>query len=104
LVTLQSFTTPQELLQKLIQRYRVPDSVSEQKKNLVQARVCIFLKRWIEKCPLDIENLIPTLNEFFDQEMTRDGYTKVIPTLRKTLTELVIIQKLLITHISGSTT
>ena len=43
----------------------------------------------MERCPFDVEPLVPALNEFFDQELQRDGYMVVIPTLRKALNELV---------------
>jgi hypothetical protein len=35
------------LLQKLIQRYSVPPSVPQQKKQVVQMRVAVVMKRWV---------------------------------------------------------
>ena len=47
------------------------------------------MKRWIEKCPTDVEPLLPKMNEFFDKEMARDGYATVLPTLKKSIAEMV---------------
>ncbi|KAL6061251.1 Ras guanine nucleotide exchange factor domain-containing protein [Balamuthia mandrillaris] len=50
IVTYHSFTTPKELFEKLVQRYNVPPhlNVSEEEKKLVQLRVVVVIKYWVE--------------------------------------------------------
>jgi len=68
LLTYRSFTTPQELLEKLIQRYNIPpphrDSITHKEfgewqhdvLNKVRLRVSQVIKKWIENHYYDFEN------------------------------------------------
>jgi len=47
LVTYQSFTTPQQLFRKLVERFTVPPEIDEGTKNKIRLRVIIVLKHWI---------------------------------------------------------
>jgi hypothetical protein len=69
-------------------RYRVPASVAEAKRNLVQIRVCLFIKRWIETNPEDLKFISDKVNEFFDQVMSKDGYAQLVPGIKKYITEM----------------
>lgn len=69
-------------------RYRVPASVAEAKRNLVQIRVCLFIKRWIESNPEDLKYISDKVNEFFDQVMSKDGYAQLVPGIKKYITEM----------------
>ncbi len=59
--TYQSFTSPEVLLKKLMQKYNVPiprgqvvdDKFKNEVLEPVQTRVCRVLKFWIEQCPWD---------------------------------------------------
>lgn len=48
------------------------------------------MKYWIEKAPYDVEPLISKMEAFFNEEMTKGGYSEMIPGVRKALLQLVI--------------
>eukprot|EP01132_Coremiostelium_polycephalum_P008012 gene8012-9857_t len=90
LYTHQSFTTSDNLLKKLIQRYSVPSAANNNdpkyKQEFVEPirqRVCSAIKYWIDKCPWDFrsgpnaDKLVASLNNFIDGALTRDGNTSI---------------------------
>lgn len=64
--TYQSFTSPETLLKKLVQKYHVPmpkGGTADEKYKAdvvepVQTRVCRVLKFWIEQCPWDFNGYV----------------------------------------------
>ena len=58
IATYRSFTTPEILLQKLVERYEVPPEISSQSKKVVQSKVCVVMKRWIETFTDDEEKTL----------------------------------------------
>jgi hypothetical protein len=72
LMTYQSFTTPEKLLQKLVQRYNVPanfeaDDEGKKKAQRIRARVCNVMKKWIEEYPGDFDDrLVGQMKQFID--------------------------------------
>lgn len=87
LITYRSFVQPEELFQKLLERYRVPPTVNASKKK-VQVRVCIFIKRWIEKSPEDVALFLDRLKAFIEQEVKAE-YSQVVPGLQKAIADAV---------------
>ncbi|KYR01769.1 Ras guanine nucleotide exchange factor [Tieghemostelium lacteum] len=91
LYTHTSFTTSENLLKKLIQRYNVPaapsgSDASKYKSDVVDPirhRVCSVLKYWIDKCPWDFklgigaDKLVASLYSFIDGSLTRDGNANI---------------------------
>ena len=72
ITTYRSFTTPDILLQKIIQRYHVPDEFG-QKRLVIQLRCANFLKQWVETSFADfddafIKELSAFLNELFKEQ------------------------------------
>lgn len=51
-------------------RFRVPDSVPQQTKTLIQMRVCTVLKHWIEPHIDELGDVIDTITNFIETEMT----------------------------------
>ena len=43
------FTTEEKLWSKLLERFEVPNHIEEAVKMKIRARVCIFVKNWVEK-------------------------------------------------------
>eukprot|EP01114_Cavostelium_apophysatum_P011471 TRINITY_DN2574_c0_g1_i1.p1 TRINITY_DN2574_c0_g1~~TRINITY_DN2574_c0_g1_i1.p1 ORF type:complete len:785 (-),score=212.30 TRINITY_DN2574_c0_g1_i1:43-2397(-) len=77
ILTLQSFTTPWVVLDKLQQRYesRMTDENGQLR---VKLRVCVVLKYWIENQFHDFdENLLPKLSNFIQQTIRKDPQTQM---------------------------
>jgi len=96
LLTYQSFTTPEKLLHKLIQRYHVPKIVGiteiEFEKTIrkpIQLRVINVLKNWVELHYNDFnEKLISSLNFFVDNTLSRDGHLNLAKQLRNVMSRM----------------
>jgi len=96
LMTYQSFTSPEILLTKLIQRYQVPRTSTTEKmdeetwkstqQKPIQLRSINVVKNWVEKHYSDFnEKLIAQLNSFIDVQLIQDGNKSLQETLRNTL-------------------
>lgn len=74
IATYRSFTTPEILLQKLVERYEVPPEISSQSKKVVQSKVCVVMKRWIETFTDDEEKaLIEKIQQWVSKVQTSDA-------------------------------
>lgn len=74
LATYRSFTTPIKLLEKLKQRYNVPNSIENQKKTVVQMRVCVVMKRWVGTFNDEAEfELLDKINSWITSQSTHVG-------------------------------
>ncbi|KAJ3427944.1 guanine nucleotide exchange factor [Anaeramoeba flamelloides] len=92
LMTYQSFTTPKELLNKLIERYHVPRNYAKKftdfkkKRHLIQVRIGTVLKKWIENHFSDFnERLLTQVTAFVDTFMFRDGHNVLAKSIRSTI-------------------
>ena len=85
ITTYRSFTTPWQLLSKLIERYNVPlDVFSDTKRaSQIQLRVAVVVKYWLDTQFYDFdEDLIQSLQEFCDK-MNKDGLTDMAKRLQE---------------------
>lgn len=101
LLTYRSFTTPEILLKKIIERYHVPRPVNaafeDFERNIkrpIQLRVCNVLKQWIEKHSSDFlegESLAPWANQVirFIRDVLAPDDTKLAKQLLNTMEKLV---------------
>ncbi|GAM27522.1 hypothetical protein SAMD00019534_106980 [Acytostelium subglobosum LB1] len=101
LYTHQTFTTSENLLKKLIQRYSGPVNSSlnqdprfkQEILEPIRKRVCDVIKYWIDKCPWDFKSgptadkLVASLNNFIDGSLTRDGSLSV-KNIRRVLVQV----------------
>ena len=85
MTTFRSFTTPEILLNKLIQRYRVPETSAESPLP-IQLRVCNALKLWVDSQYKDFTgDLLIQLQEFLDELAQIKAYSKFASSIRQTL-------------------
>ncbi|GAM23008.1 hypothetical protein SAMD00019534_061830 [Acytostelium subglobosum LB1] len=89
LLTYMSFTTSDTLLEKLIERYNVPDHIEKKNKNVIQLHVIVFIKNWLEQQSPQAasgggleERFLERINQFIDR-LSGDGYANMVPPLRK---------------------
>jgi son of sevenless-like protein len=96
LMTYQSFTQPERLLAKLIQRYNVPkpedleeakfDKWKQETVRPIQLRVINFIKKWMTEFFSDFsDKVIGQLRKFIDVDLPRDGNDALAKTLNGTL-------------------
>ncbi|KAF2074404.1 hypothetical protein CYY_004300 [Polysphondylium violaceum] len=72
LLTYQSFTNPWKLMEKLIQRYTVPEEKNDLKAK-IQLRVVSFIQTWVERNFDDFDDqLIAQLKEFTTHRLLMD--------------------------------
>eukprot|EP01111_Echinosteliopsis_oligospora_P017271 TRINITY_DN7421_c0_g1_i1.p1 TRINITY_DN7421_c0_g1~~TRINITY_DN7421_c0_g1_i1.p1 ORF type:complete len:314 (-),score=77.92 TRINITY_DN7421_c0_g1_i1:666-1607(-) len=93
LMTYQSFSTPEKLFAKLLQRFSVPKNYlggSEEGKQaivMIQLRVCNVIRKWIDSNWSDWdEKLIGQLKIFIEQ-LRSDGQNALASMLSKSLTK-----------------
>lgn len=68
MMTYQSFTTPEKLLSKLIERFNIPPELEGTRGTTIQLRVCNVIKKWIEEYYADFDqNLIDGITSFVNQ-------------------------------------
>eukprot|EP01132_Coremiostelium_polycephalum_P000405 gene405-512_t len=73
LLTYQSFTNPWKLLDKLIQRYMVPEDKPSDVRAKIQLRVVSFIQTWVERNFDDFDDaLIERLNQFRNNRLLMD--------------------------------
>ena len=89
ITTYQSFTEPWTLFEKLKQRYNVPEN-SENNPALIQLRVSIVLKYWVENQLDDFdEDLVIQLKEFIQRLSNQEKLRTVAETLKNYLQEQI---------------
>ena len=77
MMTYQSFATPEKLMQKLCERFDVPESVPENVRTNIQMRVCKVLKKWIETYPNDFDDRTRSRVRMLIEQGKRQGSTFV---------------------------
>ncbi|KAH3732796.1 Ras guanine nucleotide exchange factor [Pelomyxa schiedti] len=83
--TFCSFTTPLKLFDKLLERYNVPPEKPDLKK-IVQMRVIIFIKHWVESQFDEFDDeLLAKLNHFFDVNCVNDGWGTAVSMMKSEL-------------------
>jgi hypothetical protein len=93
----QSFTSPEMLLKKLIQRYHVPfpkgmpeDKFKTELQQPIRTRVCSVMKYWLDKCSWDFnEKLLSGISSFIDGPLSRDGNLSQVKQLRNSVNKLL---------------
>ncbi|KAL6067139.1 Leucine-rich repeat (LRR) protein [Balamuthia mandrillaris] len=83
--TYKTFCMPKELLQKLKERFEVPDSVPEMERHLIKMRVFDVLRIWIENYYEDLKDLISPLKSFIQVTMKQDS--SLDPVISERLTQ-----------------
>jgi len=92
-LTYRSFTTPDELFHKLMERYDVP-SQFEKEKLQIRMRVCIALKYWLDVNIRDFgHGLLEKLSKFLKETLIEDGLTELADRLSSSLHQSIEKEK-----------
>lgn len=88
LYTYKSFTNAEEVWMKLMERYNVPERVSEQDTKKLRLRVCMFIKKWMEmRRTGDINpDLLMKIMDFIEQRLAADGLAEMQSVLFRIMT------------------
>jgi len=92
IATYRSFTNPWTLLEKLKQRFNVPNTTNRSKENIVaiQLRVAIVLKYWVENQVDDFDDeLVLYLQQFIGYLCTQEASAKTAEALLKLLEDKI---------------
>eukprot|EP01096_Ripella_sp_DP13-Kostka_P017090 TRINITY_DN863_c0_g1_i1.p1 TRINITY_DN863_c0_g1~~TRINITY_DN863_c0_g1_i1.p1 ORF type:complete len:638 (-),score=231.16 TRINITY_DN863_c0_g1_i1:33-1892(-) len=94
--TYRSFASPEQLFDKLMQRYNIPQSVLEKQadgesyKKEVRLLVVLSIKSWAEKYPGDFnERMIGKLRHFTEVQLPEDGHKNFSKSLTMPLNKLL---------------
>ena len=75
ITTYRSFASPSRLLEKLIQRYNAPTTISQQEKENLRLRVGVVIKYWVENQFIDFDdNLVASLTKFIDTTLKKQQH------------------------------
>lgn len=92
LLTYHGYTTPREILAKLVQRYEVPATVDADQRTQIQLRVIAFLRKWMHQQWGDFdENLVMDTNEFINNTLVTGQHAQLATGLKKDLRKKVMI-------------
>ncbi len=86
--TFKSFSTPEEVWSKLLERYAAPDLMPEAEKKKIRVRVCMFVKKWMETRQLgDVSTvLLNQIVHFAESTLPQDGLQDMQTVLLRVLT------------------
>ena len=81
--TYQSFTTPDELFNKLMERYDVPSGMDQKLRQQIRLRVAIVVKHWVEHQFADFDQNIITRLYDLCKRLESDGQIPMSQALHK---------------------
>ena len=102
LLTYQSFSTPEKLLQKLVQRFNVPQAASSSQQSqlgqqnplIIRGRVCNIMRKWIEEHPSDFnEKLNVQMKQFIDYVASNSATSKLIVPVNNSFQKMLAESK-----------
>lgn len=92
ITTYRSFTTPEQVLSKVMQRYAVPRQVggheiSDREAEMIRLRCCVFLKEWLDRSFADIDEvLMEKMNIWVENDVAEDRRPLLLNALNKVRT------------------
>lgn len=102
LLTYQSFSTPEKLLQKLVQRFNVPQQSSSSGQGqqaqlnpaIIRGRVCNIMRKWIEEFPSDFDaKLNLQMKQFLDYAASTPATAKTVATVSNSFQKMLAENK-----------
>lgn len=101
ITTYRSFTTPEQVMSKVMQRYAVPEKIgdreiSDREADMIRLRCCVFLKEWLDRSFADIDEVsMEKMNIWVENDVAEDRRPLLLNALNKVRTRKMATQEVI---------
>lgn len=101
ITTYRSFTTPEQVMSKVMQRYAVPEKIgdreiTDREADMIRLRCCVFLKEWLDRSFADIDEVsMEKMNIWVENDVAEDRRPLLLNALNKVRTRKMATQEVI---------